>query len=86
MKFSFCSFTLNCNHEVILMKLSELAMQLSALAAQLDKAAGEIVAKIDDLETALADTEIPEEAATAIEELKAKAQALDDIVPDAPVE
>lgn len=87
MKFSFCTFTLNCNHEVIIMKLNELATQLSGLAAQLDKASAEIVAKIDELETALVDTEIPDEATVMIEELKAKAQALDDIVPDAvPVE
>ena len=69
------------------MKLNELATQLNGLAAQLDKASGEIVAKIDELETALVDTEIPDEAAVMLEELKIKAQALDDIVPDAvPVE
>lgn len=82
MKFSFCSFLICNNNEVISMKLNELATQLSGLAVQLDKAAAEIVGKIDELETALADTEIPDEATVMIEELKAKAQALDDIVPD----
>jgi len=85
MKFYFCTFPLNGHHEVIIMKLNELATQLGGLAAQLDKASSEIVAKIDELETALADTEIPDEATVMIEELKAQAQALDDIVPDAPL-
>lgn len=76
-----------CTHEVILMKLNDLATQLNGLAMQLNKAAAEILGKIADLETALYATDVPEDAAAAIEALKAQAQALDDIVPDvAPVE
>ena len=70
------------NHEDLLMKLNELAAQLNGLATQLDKATVEILTKIGELETALVDTEIPDEAAVMIEELKARAKALDDIVPD----
>lgn len=66
------------------MKLNELATALTGLSAQFNKATAEIVAKISDLETALADTDIPDEATVMIEELKAQAKALDDIVPDAP--
>lgn len=70
------------DNTVIPMKLNELAVQLGDLATQLDKATGEILAKISDLETALENTELPSEALAAIEALKVKAQALDDVVPD----
>jgi hypothetical protein len=64
--------------------LNELATVLTGLATQLDKASAEILGKIAELETALLESEVPDEAAVLIEDLKAKAQALDDIVPDAP--
>jgi len=65
-------------------KLTELAGQLSAVNSTLDKAAKEIVAAVKKLEDALGDGEIPAEAETALAELKTKAQALDDLNPDAP--
>lgn len=74
----------NPTNKVMLMKLNELATQLSGLALQLDKATTEILTKIDDLEDALAATEIPEDALTALEALKVQARALDDVVPDVP--
>ena len=71
-----------CHGEEILMKVSELAASVSALSAQLAKAQGEILGKIDALEAALVDVELPDEAVEALEGLRVGAQALDDIVPD----
>lgn len=51
------------------------------ITAQLAKAQAEIVAKIADLEAQIAAGETPD-----LGPLKAAAQALDDVVPDAPVE
>lgn len=54
---------------------------------QLVKARGEIVTKIEDLEAAVSNSgEVSPEVAEALSEVKAAAQALDDIVPDAVVE
>lgn len=50
------------------------------ITAQLDKAKGEVVKAIADLEAAVAAGETPN-----LDALKAAAQALDDVVPDAPV-
>lgn len=66
------------------MKLSELAAALTTVGDQVTKAKDEIVAKITALEASLSDVEIPAEAQTNLDALKALAQALDDIVPDAP--
>lgn len=71
-----------CHCEDILMKVSELAAAVAELSAQLAKAQGEILGKIDALEAALVDVELPDEAVTALEGLRVGAQALDDIVPD----
>jgi len=68
----------------IKMKLSELLDALSALDDQIDKAQAEILAKIAALEAALVNVEIPADAQAKIDELKAAAQSLDDIVPDQP--
>ena len=65
-------------------KLSELAAAIVAVNNGLDKAKTEILAKIAELEDSLQDVEIPAEAQAAIDDLRVKAQALDDIVPDAP--
>lgn len=67
----------------LMAKLSDLQNELEAVNAQLSKAIGEINGKIDELADALDNVDLPEEAETALAELKAKAQALDDIVPDA---
>lgn len=62
-------------------KLSDIAGEVKAVSDQLAKAQAEIVAKITDLETALANVELPPEAVEAIAALKTSAQGLDDIVP-----
>ncbi len=71
------------NGEVIKMKLSELSAMVVAISDQIAKAKIEVLAKITALEVALADVELPAEAQVALDGLKAKAQELDDIVPDA---
>lgn len=68
--------------EVIEMKLSELAVQLTNIDAKLTEASAEIVAKIDALQAALADVEVPADASALIDEITLKATALADIVPD----
>jgi len=81
---------LSREHEEILMKLSDVDEFVGLVGAQLAKAKTEILAKqdsllarIDDLEAALANQDLPPEAEAALEAVKAEAQALDDIVPDA---
>ena len=69
-------------HEVILMRLSELGDVLAVLGTTLDKARNEILAKITALENALADVNLPDEAAAALEDVISAARALDDVVPD----
>lgn len=54
---------------------------VNQIADQLAKAKTEIVTKIADLEAQIAAGETPD-----LEPLKALAQSLDDVVPDAPVE
>lgn len=66
------------------MKLYELATTLNDLSVQLNKATGEIIDKITSLENALVDTDLPEDVAMLLGELKTQVKALDDIVPDAP--
>jgi hypothetical protein len=63
-------------------KLSELANKLGALDEQLTKAKDEILAKLDELQTALADMDIPADAQAILDNLGTLAQTLDDIVPD----
>ena len=84
--FNGCNFFFNS--EIVEMKLSELSGLLTDVLAQLAKAKAEILDKIESLETALSDVELPQDAQDALAALAAKAQALDDIVPDteAPVE
>lgn len=68
----------------IMSKLNELTGALSAVNEQLSKAKTEIVARIDTLERALTatDLDLPEEVVAALVDLKATAQALDDLNPD----
>ncbi len=64
---------------------AELAEQLAALAVQAEKARNEIVALIDSLEDALANSgEVSAEVMDAFNAVKARVQATDDIVLDAP--
>ena len=65
------------------MKISELASAVQAITQQLVKIQTEILDKIDELEAALADVEVPVEATEALDALRGAAQTLDDIVPDA---
>lgn len=62
-------------------KMSDAQDAVDAVSAQLGKAKDEIVAEIAALEAQVANGEAPDLTA-----LKAAAQALDDVVPDAPVE
>ena len=64
--------------------MSELGDALNAISAQLAKAKDEIIAKIAELEGAIGT--IPADAQVILDALKAQAQALDDVVPDVPVE
>ena len=73
-------------HEELLMKVSELSTAVAALSEQLMKVQVEILDRIESLENALIDVELPEEAIAAFEALRGQVQAIDDIVPDAVVE
>ncbi len=80
---------LSREHEEILMKLSEVGEFVGLVGTQLAKAKTEIMAKqdsllarIDELEAALANQDLSPEVTMALDALKAEAQALDDIVPD----
>ena len=63
------------------MKVSELAATLNTVKDTLSKAKAEILAKIEALSSS--DPDISPEGQQAIEQLKAVATALDDVVPDA---
>ena len=65
-------------------KVSEVEGLVVGVTEQLAKASGEILDAIAKLQAALADAELPDGAVAALADLSAKAQALDDIVPDAP--
>jgi hypothetical protein len=71
-----------CHCEDSLMKISELATAVSELSAQLAKVQTEILTKIENLEIALTDVELPEEAVASLDNLRMTVQTLDDIVPD----
>ncbi|MCU0806558.1 MAG: hypothetical protein MUC53_00995 [Candidatus Contendobacter sp.] len=64
-------------------KISEVAGQLQAVNEKLLKAKVEIIDRINALEEALGDVDLPAEAGEALTALMATAQALDDLNPDA---
>lgn len=68
----------------ILMKATELSTQLTNLTAQVNKVKAEVLKRITDLEAALSNVDLPEEAVIALDGLKTALQAVDDINPDAP--
>lgn len=70
----------------ILMKVSEIATAVTGVSAQLTKVQNEVLTRLNDLENALINVELPEEAVTAINGLRTQAQVLDDIIPDVVVE
>ena len=73
------------NQRKIMTTQAELAAQLTALKTQNDKARAEVLAKIAELEAALAgQSNVTPEVETAFAALKASVQTDDDIVPDAP--
>ena len=82
--------TINLNNKTLntlMATMQELAQALDELTAQSEKAKGEILGKIAELETAVANSgntspEVDEKLAA----LKASVQGTDDIVPDAPVD
>lgn len=69
-------------HEELLMKVSEIAATVNVLSEQLVKVQVEILGKIEALETALTDVDLPEDAIDALNALRGNVQAIDDIVPD----
>jgi hypothetical protein len=68
--------------QTIMSKISELSAIVAGLTAQVNKAKDEVVAKIAALEAALKDVDLPADAETALADLKAAVQAVDDINPD----
>lgn len=89
-----CPCTAELNHlkRALMTKIAELSAIVTDAVAQLDKAHAEIVGKQDELlsqisalEDALSNMndELPEDAVAALGALKAAAQSLDDVVPDA---
>lgn len=69
------------NQEELGVMMGEVQDAVDAVVVELGKAKDEIVSKIADLEAQIAAGEVPDLTA-----LKAAAAALDDVVPDAPVE
>lgn len=67
------------------MNITEATAKLNSLGDQLEKASTEILKEIETLKAATVNVQLPAEAEAAIDRLTAKAQALDDINPDAPV-
>lgn len=71
--------------ETIMTSQAELATQLQDLAAQTEKARTEVLTKIGDLESAIANAgNTTPEVDAALAALKGAVQGVDDIVPDAP--
>lgn len=70
--------------ERMAIKVSEVAAIATAIKDQVTKAKEEILKRIADLETALANVELPAEAETALNALKSAVQEVDDINPDVP--
>ena len=69
----------------IKMTQEELAAELAALKLQEEKAKTEIIAKIAELEQAIVNAgTVSPEVQSALNELKASVQSVDDILPDAP--
>lgn len=68
------------------MKLSELSGELVAVVNQVTKVREEVLARIDELEDALLDVTLPDEAESALAALRAGIQGLDDINPDVVVD
>jgi hypothetical protein len=68
-------------------QVSELANTLNEIRGLVIEGTTELGAKIDDLEAALAGSdELPIEAVEALAALRASAQSLADIIPNAPAE
>jgi len=62
---------------------AELSAKLTAIGDQLEKAKNEIVAEVQTLKDALANTTITPEADASLTRLQGLAQGLDDLNPDA---
>jgi hypothetical protein len=74
--------TINKQLEKIIMTGDEALAAIQGIGTQLTKAKDEIVAKIAELTAALANANISPAAEAALADLKAQAQALDDVVAD----
>lgn len=64
------------------MKLQELAEKLLVIDTRLTEASDEIIAKIDELKSALDNVPIPDDAVELIDTISQKAATLADIVPN----
>lgn len=69
----------------LMTQINDMAAEMGAISAQLEKARGEIVAQVATLEASLQNVALPADAEAALANLKATAQALDDLNPDQPV-
>lgn len=79
--------SINQKLEQIMASQKELADQLTALTGQVTKSKQEIIKKIADLETALANAgSTSTEVDKALAALKTEVQGVDDLHPDAPPE
>jgi uncharacterized phage infection (PIP) family protein YhgE len=80
------SLSRKTHREVLKMatKVSELAAALASVHSLLGEGINEVLAKIQELEDALVNASIPDEAQTALDAVKESAQALADIVPNVP--
>jgi len=73
---------INSKLDTLLMKTSDIAAQLTIVSDNLSEASKELLAKIADLEAALANPDAPQAVADAIEALKTQSRALADVVPN----
>jgi TolA-binding protein len=71
---------IEANINKIMATVQELSSILTEVGTQIEKAQKEILAKLDQLSAG----NLPPEAEAAVADLRAKVQALDDIVPDQP--
>lgn len=73
---------INNKLDKIIMKQSELAANLEGVSSQLSKAKDEILAELDKLRAS--DPDLSPEGIAAVQKLGNIAQALDDVIADAP--
>ena len=73
-------------NQTIMRTLNELESALAGIGDKLDKAKTEITKEIAALREQLGNVALPPSAEAALARLETAAQALDDVIPDAPAE